>query len=140
MHSVDLAGAGLPSHLALRLSGHVGPIFPIRDPVTESPSFTGSHVNRTDCIEPVTPPGAVYVTGAFAADLELAGDGGSVATMSATSRQRRTTGGSGCTGFGVGPPHRMGPHRMGPHRMGPYRMAAGSDRRAVSIVGDIREL
>jgi adenylate cyclase len=76
IQTVDLAGAGLPSHLALRLSGHVGPIFPIQDPVTESWSFTGSHVSRTARIEPGTPPGAVYVTEAFAADLELAGDGG----------------------------------------------------------------
>ena len=33
MASLDLGGAGLPSHLAFRLSGHVGPVFPIEDPV-----------------------------------------------------------------------------------------------------------
>src|SRR4051794_40555492 len=30
---IDLAAAGLSPHLALRLGGHVGPVFPIRDPV-----------------------------------------------------------------------------------------------------------
>jgi class 3 adenylate cyclase len=72
MAGIDLAASGLPPHLALRLSGHVGPIFPVLDPVLGTPSFVGSHINRTARIEPVTPPGAVYVTEAFAASLELA--------------------------------------------------------------------
>ncbi len=70
---IDLEAAGLPAQLALRLSGHVGPVFPIVDPVLGRPAFIGSHVSRTARIEPVTPPGAVYVTEAFAADLELCG-------------------------------------------------------------------
>ena len=73
MAALDLGGAGLPPHLAFRLSGHVGPVFPIRDPVLGAKSFMGSHVNRTARIEPITPPGSVYVTDAFAAALELAG-------------------------------------------------------------------
>jgi class 3 adenylate cyclase len=36
-------------------------------------SFMGSHVSRTARIEPVTPPGSVYVTEPFAAALVLAG-------------------------------------------------------------------
>jgi class 3 adenylate cyclase len=70
---LDLAGVGLPLHLAFRLSGHVGPVFPMRDPVLGADAFMGSHVSRTARIEPVTPPGAVYVTEAFAAALELSG-------------------------------------------------------------------
>ena len=70
---IDLAAAGLPEHLALRLSGHVGPVFPIVDPVLKRHSFIGAHVSRTARIEPVTPTGAVYVTEVFAAALELAG-------------------------------------------------------------------
>ena len=73
MAALDLTGAGLPMHLAFRLSGHVGPVFPIEDPVLGRPSFIGSHVNRTARIEPVTPTGAVYVTEAFAAALEVSG-------------------------------------------------------------------
>ncbi len=74
MGSLDLDGAGLPSHLAFRLSGHIGPVFPIEDPVLGRSSFIGSHVNRTARIEPVTPTGAVYVTEAFAAALVVSGD------------------------------------------------------------------
>jgi tetratricopeptide (TPR) repeat protein len=71
--ALDFESHGLPGHLALRLGGHVGPVFPVYDPVLEADAFTGSHVNRTARIEPVTPPGEVYVTDAFAAALVLAG-------------------------------------------------------------------
>lgn len=70
---IDLVSWELPQHLALRLGGHVGPVFPVYDPVLEADAFTGVHVNRTARIEPVTPPGEVYVTDAFAAALVLAG-------------------------------------------------------------------
>lgn len=71
--AVDRDAAGLPPELAMRVSGHVGPVIPVFDPVVGKPGFMGSHVNRAARIEPVTPPGAVYVTEAFAAALELAG-------------------------------------------------------------------
>jgi class 3 adenylate cyclase len=70
---IDLAAEGLPEHLALRLGGHLGPVLPQHDPILGQPSFIGSHVSRTARIEPVTPPGAVYVTEPFAAALVLAG-------------------------------------------------------------------
>jgi len=71
--AIDLASVGLPEHLALRLGGHLGPVFPIHDPVLDASAFMGSHVSRTARIEPITPPGAVYVTEPFAAALVLAG-------------------------------------------------------------------
>jgi Adenylate and Guanylate cyclase catalytic domain len=71
---IDLDSIGLPEPLGLRLAGHLGPIFRVHDPVLERWAFTGSHVSRTARIEPVTPPGVVYVTEAFAAALTLAGD------------------------------------------------------------------
>jgi class 3 adenylate cyclase/tetratricopeptide (TPR) repeat protein len=71
MGEVDLVALQLPGHLALRLGAHVGPVFPIRDPMLGTRSFMGSHVSRTARIEPVTPPGAVFATEAFAAALEL---------------------------------------------------------------------
>jgi class 3 adenylate cyclase len=74
MAAIDLARAGLPGHLALRLGGHVGPAFPIVDPVRGVPAYFGSHVSRTARIEPVTPPTAVYVTEPFAAALALSGE------------------------------------------------------------------
>jgi class 3 adenylate cyclase len=73
MSAIDLQDAGLPPHLALRMGGHLGPVFATRDPVLDLPSFMGSHVSRTARIEPVTPPGATYVTEPFAAALVLAG-------------------------------------------------------------------
>jgi hypothetical protein len=72
MASFDLASEGLPEHLALRLGAHLGPVFRYHDPFIDGPEFTGSHVSRTARIEPVTPPGAVYVTEPFAAALVLA--------------------------------------------------------------------
>jgi class 3 adenylate cyclase len=76
MAKIDLAGVRLPEHLALRLGAHVGPVFPITDPVLGIPAYMGSHVSRTARIEPVTPPAAVYVTEPFAAALVLAGNVG----------------------------------------------------------------
>jgi class 3 adenylate cyclase len=73
MAALDFEAAGLPSHLALRLGLHLGPVIPTFDPVTGTPAFMGSHVSRTARIEPVTPPGAVYVTNHVAASLVLHG-------------------------------------------------------------------
>ena len=74
MTSIDLEAEGLPSHLALRLGGHVGPVFPVLDPVIRQKAFMGSHVSRTARIEPVAPAGTVYVTAPFAAALILRGE------------------------------------------------------------------
>ena len=71
MATLDRRGAGLPQHLELRLGGHLGPVFEGRDPVLRGPAFYGAHVSRTARIEPVTPPGEIYVTEAFAAALAL---------------------------------------------------------------------
>lgn len=71
MDAVDLDALELPSDLALRLGAHIGPVFPVQDPVLHTAAFMGSHVNRTARIEPVTPPGTVYVTEPFAAALML---------------------------------------------------------------------
>jgi class 3 adenylate cyclase len=74
MAGIDLEAAGLPPELALRMGGHVGPVFPVHDPVIGKLGFMGSHVSRTARIEPITPPGTVYVTEHFAASLELQPD------------------------------------------------------------------
>jgi class 3 adenylate cyclase len=73
MASIDFQAEGLPAHLALRIGGHIGPVFATHDAVLERESFMGSHVSRTARIEPVTPPGGVYVTEPFAAALVLDG-------------------------------------------------------------------
>jgi class 3 adenylate cyclase len=71
MAALKLEEAELPDHLGIRLSGHIGPIFPMWDPVMRQQSYFGAHVIRAARMEPVTPPGAVLVTEAFAAALEL---------------------------------------------------------------------
>lgn len=58
---------GLPAGLDLRVALHAGPVFTGHDPVTGRPTCFGSHVNRAARIEPITPPGHVYVSQAFAA-------------------------------------------------------------------------
>jgi len=71
MAALQQEGSEVPGHLGIRLSAHVGPIFPLWDPVMRQPSFFGAHIVRAARMEPVTPPGAVLVTEAFAAALEL---------------------------------------------------------------------
>lgn len=64
-----VAAAGLPSHLGLRLSAHVGPLYKRFDPVIRREKFCGMEVIRTARIEPVTPVGETFVTEQFAASL-----------------------------------------------------------------------
>ncbi len=70
MASFRPADFGMPASLALRLGGHLGPVYRLRDPIIGRRNFIGAHVSRAARIEPVTPEGAVYVTEAFAAVLE----------------------------------------------------------------------
>src|SRR5262249_4306534 len=43
MESFDPTLHGLPAYLALRLAGHVGPVYRMRDPVLKRMTFTGAH-------------------------------------------------------------------------------------------------
>jgi class 3 adenylate cyclase len=63
----DWQQRGLPQGLSLRIGLHAGPVFKIIDPVVKKRNYTGSHVSRTARIEPITPPGQVYASQAFAA-------------------------------------------------------------------------
>lgn len=75
MARLDLAAAGLPAMLALRIGGHLGPVHEVFDAVLQRPAYMGAHVTRAARIEPITPEGCVYVTENFAAMLALeAGD------------------------------------------------------------------
>ncbi len=73
MAVLDPVEAGLPFQVKLRLGAHVGPAFIAHNAVRGTADVVGEHVNRTARLEPVTPPGEVYVTDSFAAALELAG-------------------------------------------------------------------
>ena len=57
----------LPSELNLRIALHAGPVYEFDDPITKRKSFSGTHVSRAARIEPITPPGQVYSSEAFAA-------------------------------------------------------------------------
>ena len=63
----DRAACGLPPNFDLRIALHCGPVHCGRDPITGSPLYTGPHTSRTARIEPITPPGQVYASSAFAA-------------------------------------------------------------------------
>ena len=71
LRRADLASLGLPADLAMRLAVHYGPVFDGWDPVAETATYYGTTVSRTARIEPITPPGQVYVTESFAAVLAL---------------------------------------------------------------------
>ena len=58
---------GLRSGLNLRIALHAGPVYEFDDPITGSRTYSGTHVSRAARIEPITPPGHVYTSEAFAA-------------------------------------------------------------------------
>lgn len=58
---------GLPENLNLRISLHAGPVYEYVNPVTHDTSYIGTHVSYAARIEPITPPGKVYSSQAFAA-------------------------------------------------------------------------
>ena len=70
----DFSELGIDVELSLRLSGHYGPVFAGRDYICEEPTYFGAHVTLAARIEPITPPGEVFVTEAMAAALALARD------------------------------------------------------------------
>jgi class 3 adenylate cyclase len=67
VRGTDWTALGLPPSFDLRIGLHCGPIFCCEDPVTHTALYTGSHTSRTARIEPITPPGQVYTSSAFAA-------------------------------------------------------------------------
>lgn len=64
---MDWRGVGLPADLSIRIGLHAGPVYACSDPVSGQPTFCGVHVNHAARIEPITPPGNVYASEAFAA-------------------------------------------------------------------------
>ncbi|HET8875796.1 MAG TPA: TRAFs-binding domain-containing protein [Casimicrobiaceae bacterium] len=73
---VDWTVAGLASTSRIRVALHAGPVFRGFDPVMGREHFFGSSVTRAARIEPVTQPGTVYASEAFAAALAAAGQAG----------------------------------------------------------------
>jgi hypothetical protein len=65
--TTDWGALGLPPSFSLRIALHCGPVYCGWDPVTETRIYTGPHTSRAARIEPITPPGQVYASSAFAA-------------------------------------------------------------------------
>ena len=67
MRGIDWTTHDLPATLGIRIAIHAGPAYSVTDPVTGRPNYLGAHVSFAARIEPVTPTGVVYGSGAFAA-------------------------------------------------------------------------
>lgn len=67
----DYATLGLDGSGGMRIGAHYGPAFRTLDHITGRTTFYGTEVSKAARIEPVTPPGAVFVTEPFAAILAL---------------------------------------------------------------------
>jgi class 3 adenylate cyclase/tetratricopeptide (TPR) repeat protein len=65
--AIDRTAAGLPEQMSLRIALHAGPVYRFKDRIIDRLNYIGSHVNRAARMEPVTPPGQVYSSDAFAA-------------------------------------------------------------------------
>ena len=79
----DRGAWGLPSSFSLRIALHCGPVHCATDPITGRALYTGPHTSRAARIEPITPPGQVYASSAFAA---VAAASGSAFAMSYVGR------------------------------------------------------
>lgn len=66
VQSTDWSTWDLPP-LQIRIGLHAGPVYSCVDPLTQNRSYIGAHVSRAARIEPITPPGQVYCSQAFAA-------------------------------------------------------------------------
>lgn len=70
----DWSEVGLPKDLNIRIGLHSGPAYRFINPITKQLDFTGTHVSRAARIEPITPPGEVFASQAFAAISEATGE------------------------------------------------------------------
>lgn len=71
LQDFDYRSLGLAQGGGMRIGLHYGPVYRTLDHVTGRVTFYGTEVSRAARIEPVTPPGAVFVTEPFAAILAL---------------------------------------------------------------------
>src|SRR6185369_3823943 len=69
--TIDGSVLGREEAPTMRIGAHYGPVFADWDPVVGQHTYYGRALSRAARIEPITPPGTVYVTEAFAAILLL---------------------------------------------------------------------
>ncbi len=75
MREVDWTAAGLSESSRIRIALHAGPVFCGADPIVRRDNYFGSNVTKAARIEPITPPGLIYASEAFAATLAMRDDG-----------------------------------------------------------------
>lgn len=73
MREVDWIAVGLSESSQIRVALHAGAVFCGFDPIMGRDNYFGSSVTKTARIEPMTPPGLVYASEAFAAVLAARG-------------------------------------------------------------------
>ncbi len=73
--TLDHERLGVPAGTSMRVGAHYGPVYHAMDPVARRETFYGTEVSLAARIEPVTPPGSVYITEPLAAMLALEPDG-----------------------------------------------------------------
>jgi class 3 adenylate cyclase len=66
---IDLPALGLPARLALKIAGHYGLVHTAFDPFAGQQGLFGADVTFAARIEPVTAPGATYVSETFVSAL-----------------------------------------------------------------------
>jgi class 3 adenylate cyclase/tetratricopeptide (TPR) repeat protein len=71
LRTVDGTLLGREEPPTLRIGAHYGPVFEGWDPILANRTYYGRALSRAARIEPITPPGTVYVTEAFASILLL---------------------------------------------------------------------
>ncbi len=71
LSAIDGSVLGRDEAPTMRIGAHYGPVFTDWDPIIGRGTFYGRSLSRAARIEPITPPGAVFVTEAFAAVLLL---------------------------------------------------------------------
>ncbi|MDG2001750.1 MAG: adenylate/guanylate cyclase domain-containing protein, partial [Novosphingobium sp.] len=71
LRNFDYSRLGLDNCGGMRIGAHFGPAFRTDDRITGRVNYYGTEVSRAARIEPVTPPGAVFVTEPLAAILAL---------------------------------------------------------------------
>lgn len=69
---IDFSALGMPAGSGMRIAAHYGSVYELDDPVTGAPNLYGTEVSRAARVEPITPPGQVWVTEPMAAAVEMA--------------------------------------------------------------------
>lgn len=69
--SFDLKALNFPDHFSLRIGCHYGIVYVTKDPFLKRDNLFGSDVSLAARIEPVTPPGSIYVSSNFACQLAI---------------------------------------------------------------------